>query len=147
MGMVDISEKTAVTREAVAEGTILLKSRTIDAIKQKQIKKGDTLSIAEAAGMLAVKKTPILMPHCHPIPIDKIDFEFETNVAVVVRCRVKTTAKTGVEMEALVGATTALNVIWDMVKYLEKDNGQYSKTEITNVRIVSKTKGGKNGRG
>lgn len=141
--MVDVSSKEVVHREAEAVGRILLKEGTVETIKKGDVEKGDPLSAAEIACMLAVKKTPELIPLCHPIPITSVDADFELgDTSIKVCCRVNADYKTGVEMEALVGVTTALLTIWDMVKYLEKDeDGQYPYTAITDVRVVEKRKG------
>ena len=92
---------------------------------------------------MAVKKTPELIPLCHNIPIGQVDVTYSiVEDSVEARCTVVTQAQTGVEMEALMGVTTALLNIWDMTKYLEKDeNGQYPDTVITDVRVVEKRKG------
>jgi cyclic pyranopterin monophosphate synthase len=143
MGMIDISEKEAVQRSATASGKICLKKETLAAIKKNEIKKGDPLAAAEIAAILAVKRTPELIPHCHNIPIEKVGISFEQNIDhILARCTVFATAKTGVEMEALVGVTIALDTIWDMVKYLEKDEyGQYRRTRITDIMVEDKVKG------
>ncbi|RLF63109.1 MAG: cyclic pyranopterin monophosphate synthase MoaC [Thermoplasmata archaeon] len=142
MPIVDISEKFEVRREAIAEGYIKLRKETIEAIKKNEIKKGDPFETARVAASLAVKNTPNIIPYCHPIPIENERIEFELKGdGILVRCHVKATAKTGVEMEALVGVSVALLTIWDMVKYLEKDKeGQYPYTEIRGIRVVSKVK-------
>jgi cyclic pyranopterin monophosphate synthase len=142
MAMIDISEKLVIERIATASGKIYLKKETLAAIRNKDIKKGDSLLIAEVAAILAVKKTPDLIPHCHNIPIEKVEISFEQNKDhVLARCTVKASAKTGVEMEAIVGVTIALNTLWDMVKYLEKDeNGQYKSTRITDIIVEKKIK-------
>ena len=92
--------------------------------------------------MNAAKQTHLLIPHCHQIPLDMVNMSFEVSKeSIEARCLVKTHARTGVEMEALVGVSTALNTIWDMVKYLEKDEtGQYHSTRITDIKVVSKEK-------
>ena len=143
MGMVDISNKTPVLRVARARGTIVLKSTTIDVIKGGNVKKGDVFETAKIAGMLAVKRTPELIPHCHPIPIEGVDFSFHMHGnRIDVECEVKAHYKTGVEMEALTGVSVALLTIWDMVKYLEKDeNGQYPMTQIKDIEVLEKKKG------
>jgi cyclic pyranopterin phosphate synthase len=142
MGMVDVSDKTVVLRQAETRGFLRLRPQTLAAIESGTIKKGDPFAFAEAAGMLAVKKTAELIPHCHPLPIEAVTISFfPSDKGVEVRCRVKAAARTGVEMEALLGVTMALNTIWDMVKYLEKDDqGQYPTTCITDVCVVSKSK-------
>lgn len=141
--MVDVSGKEVVHREAEAVGKIQLKKGTVDAIKAGKVKKGDPLSVAEVASILAVKRTPETIPLCHPIPITSVTMEFQLGVdCIEARCRVTADYKTGVEMEALAGVTAALLTIWDMVKYLEKDkDGQYPSTAIAGIRVVEKRKG------
>jgi cyclic pyranopterin phosphate synthase len=141
--MVDIGNKAAIKRLAIAEGKIKLKESTIRAIKEQKIKKGDTLAIATTAGLMAAKRTSNLIPLCHPIPITNIDISFRLGLATITaRCEVEAEYKTGVEMETLVGVTNALLTIWDMVKYLEKDErGQYPETRIYGVRVIRKEKG------
>lgn len=140
--MVDVSPKPVVKRIAEAEGKIRLQPETIQKIRQGHIKKGDVLSAANMAGILAAKKTPELIPLCHLIPLSKVDINFTIHERhVTARCTVIAEYKTGVEMEALVGVTTALVTIWDMVKYLEKDEeGQYPDTEITEIKVLKKKK-------
>lgn len=141
--MIDITEKSIVKREAKASGRIFLKKTTIEEIKDKKIKKGDVFETARIAGINAVKQTQILIPYCHQIPVSFIDFKFKANEDFIeVICHVKTEAKTGLEMEAIVGTSIALSTIWDMVKYLEKDeNGQYPATSITDIKVLEKKKG------
>ena len=143
MGMVDVTEKPVVRRQAEAAGRIFISADTIEKIKQGQIKKGDPFLVAEVAAMNASKQTHLLIPHCHQIALDMVRVVFEiSNESIEARCSVRTHGRTGVEMEALVGVTTALNTIWDMVKYLEKDeNGQYPSTRISDIRVISKEKG------
>ena len=140
--MVDITEKPIVKRKATASGKISLKEETIKKIRNKQIKKGDPITVGKIAAINAVKQTPLLIPMCHQIPITMIDFETDISERVItVFVTVTAEAKTGVEMEALVGVTTFLNVIWDMTKYLEKDeNGQYPTTKISDIKVISKEK-------
>ncbi len=92
--------------------------------------------------MNAAKQTHLLIPHCHQIPLDTVGVDFQLSKdSVEARCVVRAQARTGVEMEALVGISTALNTVWDMVKYLEKDEaGQYPTTRITDIRVVRKEK-------
>lgn len=141
--MIDVSGKETVYRQATAVGSIKLKKTTIETIKKGQIKKGDPLTMGETAAILAVKKTPELIPLCHNIPIGKVDVTYTfTEDSVEARCTVVTNAQTGVEMEALMGVTTALLNIWDMTKYLEKDEkGQYPDAVITDIRVLEKRKG------
>lgn len=143
--MVDIADKESVPRTAEAVGRITLKKETLEAIRLGRVKKGDPLAVAEIACIQAVKRTPDLIPMCHQIPISSVDASFALGADFVeARCRVSATYKTGVEMEALTGVSVALLNIWDMVKYLEKDEaGQYPATEITGIRVVEKRKGKK----
>ena len=141
--MVDISPKPEVYREATAKGTISLKPKTINLIKEGKTAKGDPMSAAKIAGILAAKKTSELVPLCHPLPLRsvEVDAQIAGNSAVNVLATVKTKAQTGVEMEALVAVSVALLTIWDMTKQYEKDaKGQYTNTAIRNVRVVSKVK-------
>ena len=129
-------------RVAKAEGFVRLKPETVKAIREKRIPKGDVLTTANIAGILAVKKTPELIPMCHPIPITSVSIEFDVvDDGVKVVCTVKSVGKTGVEMEALTGVSVALLTIWDMVKALEKDEkGNYPHTRIEYIRVIEKLK-------
>lgn len=142
MPIIDISNKDVVRREATAEGFIRLKRETLELIRKGEIKKGNPLEVARVAAALAVKNTPNIIPYCHPIPIENVSLDFEIKEeGILVKCYVKATAKTGVEMEALTGVSAALLTIWDMVKYLEKDDkGQYPTTRIEYIRVVEKVK-------
>ena len=141
--MIDVSGKETVARKAIAAGIIRLKASTVDAIREGEIKKGDPLTVGEIAAILAVKNTPDLIPLCHNIPIGKAHVEYTLGETTIeARCTVTTYAKTGVEMESLAGVTIALLNIWDMTKYLEKDeDGQYPDTVITDLRVIDKVKG------
>lgn len=141
--MIDVSEKPTVKRRAQAKGEIKLKKETIKAIKENKIKKGDALTVARVAGLNAVKNTHIIIPMCHPVPVSSVNIDFILREnSVVCSCEVKAEYKTGVEMEALTGVSVALLTIWDMVKYLEKDEkGQYPETRIMNIEVVEKVKG------
>ena len=140
--MIDVSLKEDSMRTAVASGKIFLKPETLRAIKKGTVKKGDPLAVAEIASIQAVKKTPSLIPMCHNIPIGSITSEFEVYEKFVkVTCKVTTVSRTGVEMEALTGVSIALLTIWDMVKYLEKDDiGQYPETIVTEIKVTEKRK-------
>lgn len=140
--MIDISRKDSVNRTAIARGEIILKKGTIAAIKENKTRKGDVLSIAQIAGIQSVKNTWSIIPLCHQIPIQYIEINFKCEKdRIIALCEVKANYKTGVEMEALIGATVTLLTIWDMVKYLEKDkNGQYPRTTIKDITVVKKTK-------
>jgi cyclic pyranopterin monophosphate synthase len=143
MGMVDVTDKPVVLRRAEAAGKIFLSGKTLEVIRAGGVKKGDPLPVAEVAGMNAAKQTYLLIPHCHQIPLDMVKVEFKImEDSIEAFCSVRAQYRTGVEMEALVGVTIALNTIWDMVKYLEKDgNGQYPDTKITDIKVLSKKKG------
>jgi molybdenum cofactor biosynthesis protein MoaC len=142
-GMVDITEKPPLFRRATATGSIRLREATIEAIKSGQVKKGDVLTTARLAAILAVKDTPRLIPLCHPIPITGLDVFFDLEEERVrATVTVTSVGKTGVEMEALTGVSAALLNVWDMVKYLEKDEtGNYPETEIEEIRVLQKRKG------
>jgi cyclic pyranopterin phosphate synthase len=141
--MVDISGKADVIREATATGTIFLKEETLAAIRKGTIIKGNVLATARVAATLSVKNTPSLIPMCHAIPISAISVDFsEEEEFIAATVSVKSTGKTGVEMEALVGVSVALLTIWDMVKSAEKDkDGQYPVTRIEDIRVIEKRKG------
>jgi cyclic pyranopterin phosphate synthase len=140
--MLDISRKEMSFRVAQASGEIKLKKDTIKTLKEGKIKKGDVINAAQTAAILAVKNTSNLIPLCHPIPINSVDVSFDIGEDVIsCICEVKAQYRTGVEMESLVGVSVALLTIWDMVKYMEKDeSGQYPTTLITNIKVVSKQK-------
>ena len=142
-GMVDITSKPEVYREAVASGVIRLKPSTIEKIVKGEIEKGDVFTTARVAGILAVKNTPQIIPHCHPIPYTgiKVSFTVLGSDRIKVTVKVKTTWKTGVEMDALTGVMAALLTIWDMVKKYEKDErGNYPETFIERVVVEEKVK-------
>ncbi|MCW3992559.1 MAG: cyclic pyranopterin monophosphate synthase MoaC [Candidatus Bathyarchaeota archaeon] len=141
--MVDVSGKEVVPRSAEAVGRIKLREETMDAIREGRVEKGGPLAVAEVACVLAAKRTPEIVPLCHPVPITSVDADFTLGDGFIeARCRVAADYRTGVEMEALTGVTAALLTIWDMVKYLEKDEaGQYPTTAITGVRVTEKRKG------
>ncbi len=142
-GLVDITDKLPVLRRASACGSIRLRDSTIEAIKSGLVKKGDVLATARLAAILAVKETPRLIPMCHQISITGLDVRFDLGRGRV-RASVCVTSegKTGVEMEALAGVSAALLNVWDMVKYLEKDeSGNYPDTAIEEIRVTEKKKG------
>ncbi|MGI9115857.1 MAG: cyclic pyranopterin monophosphate synthase MoaC [Chthoniobacterales bacterium] len=133
--MVDVSAKPASVREAVACGTIKLKPETIHAISQNQIAKGNVLAAAQLAGIQAAKRTADLIPLCHPLPLSHVAVELETlSGGVRATCTARTTAQTGVEMEALTGVAIALLAIYDMCKAID------DAMEISTVRLLKKTK-------
>lgn len=138
--MVDVSSKDKTERIAIAEGIIKMNPETLNKIMEHNIPKGDVLSVARVAGIMAVKKTPDLIPLCHPLSIDAVSIEFEKkgDDVLYVQCMVKTTERTGVEMEALTGVSVACLTVYDMCKAIEKG------IEIGTIRLVKKT-GGKSG--
>ncbi len=137
--MVDVSAKTPTERSAVAEGSILMSAAAFAAVRGNTAPKGDVLTVAQLAGIMGAKRTSELIPLCHPLPLAncKVLLELGDN-AVHVRCAVKTTDRTGVEMEALTGVSVALLTVYDMLKALDKG------MEITGIRLLSKS-GGKSG--
>ncbi|VUT27889.1 MAG: putative cyclic pyranopterin monophosphate synthase accessory protein [Candidatus Syntrophoarchaeum sp. GoM_oil] len=140
--MVDISQKSMSVRTARAVGSIKLKSSTINKIREGAVEKGSVLLTARIAAILAVKNTPNVIPMCHPIPITDVDTEFEIgDDQITAYVTVKSVGKTGVEMEALHGVSTALLSVWDMVKSNEKDeSGNYPDTMIDKIRVEFKVK-------
>jgi cyclic pyranopterin phosphate synthase len=141
--MVDIGEKKVVRRKAVASGRIMLGKKSLDAIRSGTVRKGDVLEAAKISAIQAVKSTPDIVPYCHPIPIESVQVDFKVKKDSIT-CVVEVNAhyRTGVEMEALTGVSAALLTVWDMVKYLEKDEkGQYTSTRITDIKVVTKEKG------
>jgi cyclic pyranopterin phosphate synthase len=145
MVMVDVSDKPESFREATSTGIIKLKPQTTRLIRDGKIEKGDPLSTAKIAGVLAAKKTSTLIPLCHPLPLTSVEVKVKISGKSTVRVTstVKTKAQTGVEMEALVATAVSLLTVWDMVKQYEKDaKGQYPSTVIEDIRVVKKLKEG-----
>lgn len=139
--MVDISQKEPSSRTAIARGSILVSKEIMEAVREKQVPKGDVLGIARTAGIMGVKQTPFLIPLCHTLLLDKCNVDFELSPEenrITAYCTVKCQGKTGVEMEALTGVATALLTIYDMCKAIDK------RMEITDIHLVEKT-GGKSG--
>ena len=145
--MIDVSGKGTVVREAIAEGEIKLRKETLRLIREGRVEKGDPLGIAKVAGINGSKLTSLLIPLCHNIPIEYSEVTFELlEDGIRARATVRTTAKTGVEMDALTSVSIALLNLWDVVKKYEKDeSGQYPDTEIRRIRVVSKVKGDASG--
>jgi len=141
--VIDIGDKEIVPRTAVARGVIVLKPDTIGVVRAGNVRKGDVLTVAKVSAVQAVKNTALSIPYCHPLPITAVDVDFEVkNDSISVTCGVRSLYSTGVEMEALCGVSAGLLTIWDMVKYLEKDDaGQYPHTLIKDVQVLSKSKG------
>jgi cyclic pyranopterin phosphate synthase len=143
MSMVDVTAKPEIYREAKAKGTIKLKSETIRLIREGKVEKGDPFHVAKVAGILAAKNTSSLIPLCHPLPLTNVEVKLQIvdDSKVEVETTVKTRAQTGVEMEALTAAATALLTVWDMTKQYEKDeSGQYPSTSIQNLHVIRKVK-------
>lgn len=139
--MVDVGEKNDTERVAIARGEIVMKPETLALIRAGQIKKGDVLTVAQVAGIMAAKKTSEFIPLCHPIPLTKVDVDLaidETLPGVKISATAKTVGKTGVEMEALTAVSVAALTIYDMAKAAEKT------MKIQNIRLVEKH-GGKSG--
>ena len=141
--MVDIGDKPAVDREATALGTIRLSPSTVEAIAAGDIEKGAVLSVARVAGIQAAKRTAETVPMCHQVPLSGVTVDFGLNeAAITAKATVSTTARTGVEMEAINAVTGALICIWDMVKSAEKDDdGQYPTMALDDIHVVEKRKG------
>jgi cyclic pyranopterin phosphate synthase len=142
-GIVEIGEKPVVERKATATGLLHLQEATKQAIVNKTVKKGDVLEASTIAAIQAVKETPRIIPHCHPIPLEgcKVDWAWEETS---LRCTVHVSAhyKTGIEMEAMTGVSAGLLCVLDMIKSYEKDEqGQYPHASISDVHIVEKRKG------
>jgi len=143
MSMVDVTAKPEVYREAKAKGTIKLKPETIRLIRAGKVEKGDPFEVAKVAGILAAKNTSSMIPLCHPLPLTSVEVKLQIvdDSKVEAETTVKTRAQTGVEMEALAAAATALLTVWDMTKQYEKDeSGQYPSTSIQNLHVVRKVK-------
>jgi len=137
--MVDVSDKAATAREAVAAGFVRMSAATLALAVSGEGAKGDVRAVAEVAGVMAAKKTSELIPMCHPLALSKVEVKVEAaDGGLAVTARVKTTGPTGVEMEALTAVSVACLTLYDMLKAAEKG------MVIEGVRLVSKT-GGKSG--
>ena len=133
--MVDVSAKPMSKRRAIAAGKIRLRRETLDLIKKNRIVKGNVFATARIAGIQAAKQTAQLIPLCHTLPLGEVKIDIVTSKeSASVKCTAQTVAQTGVEMEALVGATVALLSIYDMCKAVDKG------MQIYDVRLVEKTK-------
>ncbi|MEW2916363.1 cyclic pyranopterin monophosphate synthase MoaC [Ruegeria sp. ANG10] len=140
--MVDVSDKAITDRVAVAAGHIKMAKETFDLISEGRAKKGDVLGIARLAGIMGAKKTPDLIPLCHPLPVTKVAVELTLDPdlpGVQIEATVKTAGQTGVEMEALTAVSTAALTVYDMTKAVDK------AMEIGGIRVLLKD-GGKSGR-
>ncbi len=140
--MINISEKGVVRRFARASGRIRLRPETIDLIRNHRIKKGDVVEAAKIAGITGAKEAWMRMPYCHQIPLESVDFSLELEEdGARVTCSVLANWKTGVEMDALSCVSSALLTVWDMVKYVEKDEtGNYPHTRIHDMIVEEKEK-------
>ena len=139
--MVDVSEKRETAREAVARAILRMKPATLRVIRKGNAPKGDVLGVARTAGILAAKRTPQLIPLCHPLRITGVDVTFEDDLKrgeLMVEARVRTVDKTGVEMEALTAAAVAALTVYDMVKAVERG------VTIGRIQLMEKL-GGKSG--
>jgi cyclic pyranopterin monophosphate synthase len=138
-----VHDKPLVYRRAVVRGELRVRPSTGRAIRAGSVRKGDPIAAGELAGLLAMKRTPDLIPHCHPVPLTGSRVELTVRGRTVrVEAEAEAVYRTGVEMEALVGASIALLTVWDMVKYLEKDeDGGYPSTRLGPVVVVTKLKG------
>jgi len=136
--MVDVSDKQASVREAVAGGSVLVNTETFKLITQGEIEKGDVLAVAQVAGIMAAKRTYETIPMCHPIAITGVDISFlpdEDRNAIDITATVRSKGETGVEMEALTAVSVAALTIYDMCKAVQKD------IRINDIRLLSKTGG------
>jgi cyclic pyranopterin phosphate synthase len=139
--MVDVGQKPVTERLAVAQGEIHMRPETLALIQQGALKKGDVFSVAQIAGVMAAKRTAELIPLCHPLPLSQVLVELTPNPAlpgIEITATVRTSAQTGVEMEALTAVSVAALTVYDMAKAVEKT------MHIQNVRLVEKH-GGQSG--
>ncbi len=137
--MVDVSGKPPSDRRALARGRVRLNPATVELIREGKAPKGDVLAVARVAGIMAAKRTPELIPLCHPLPLSSVSLELSLEPeAVLIEASVATTAPTGVEMEALTAVTVAALAVYDMIKAVQKD------AVIEDVCLLEKT-GGKSG--
>ena len=136
--MVDVGEKPVTVRTAVAAARVLVNGQTFALIRSGGMKKGDVLTVAQIAGVMGAKRTPALIPLCHPILIDGIDLKLsldETRCSVEILASVSCAGRTGVEMEALTAAATAALTVYDMCKAVQKD------MVVTDLRLLRKSGG------
>jgi cyclic pyranopterin phosphate synthase len=139
--MVDVSAKAATSREAVAKGSVYMEAATLKLIKSRKVKKGDVLAVAQLAGIQAAKRTPDIIPLCHPIPLSSVKVELTCDTkakAVRITATCKMTGQTGVEMEALTAVSAAALTVYDMCKAADR------AMRISDIRLVKKS-GGKSG--
>lgn len=139
--MVDVSEKPVTERIAIASGEIVMKLKTLDLVRQSKLIKGDVLSVAKIAGIMAAKQTANIIPLCHPLPITYVDVNFlfdQELPGIIIQSTVRSNGKTGVEMEALMAVSISALTIYDMAKAVEKT------MKIQNIRLTEKH-GGQSG--
>jgi cyclic pyranopterin phosphate synthase len=139
--MVDVSDKPATGREAVAGGFVSMKKATLEMIKKSTISKGDVLGVARVAGIMAAKRTSELIPMCHPLNIASVDIDFDIDTkksTIQIVSRAKVTGRTGVEMEALTAVSVAALTIYDMCKSVDRE------MIISDIMLLEKS-GGKSG--
>jgi len=138
--MVDVGAKPVTEREAIAEATVVMQPATLRLIRSGKLAKGEVLAVARVAGIMAAKRTPEIIPLCHPLPIDvaAIDFTPRSGGRLRIEARVKVSGKTGVEMEALTAVSAAALTVYDMCKAVDRG------MTITDVRLVEK-RGGRSG--
>ena len=139
--MVDVSGKPDTSRTAVAKGEVFMRLETLELINAGAMNKGDVISVAQLAGVMAAKRTSMLIPLCHPLPLTQIDVDIQAEEGLpgyVITATVKTVGKTGVEMEALTAVSVAALTIYDMAKAVEKT------MKIQNIRLIEKH-GGQSG--
>jgi cyclic pyranopterin phosphate synthase len=139
--MVDVSDKDVTRREATARAIVLMERSTAELIASGGVKKGDVLAVAQVAGVMAAKRTPDLIPLCHPLPISGVDMAFDLdveNARLEIRATVRVTSRTGVEMEALTAASVAALTVYDMCKAVDRG------MTISEVQLLHKA-GGKSG--
>ena len=143
--MVDVGRKDETERVAIAKGSVKMAPETLAHITDKNMKKGDVLSVAQLAGIMGAKHTATLIPLCHPLALSHVNVIIHVNndsYAIDITAECKITGKTGVEMEALCGVNAGLLCAWDMLKSIEKDDkGQYPNSRIDGVHVVRKSKG------
>lgn len=136
--MVNVGEKPVSQRIAVAAGRVLVNENTFSLIKSGGMKKGDVLTVAQIAGVMGAKRTPDLIPMCHPVLMNGIDLDLhldESRLSVEITATVKCDGRTGVEMEALTAVSTAALTVYDMCKAVQKD------MTITDIRLLEKSGG------
>ncbi|MDD9877961.1 MAG: cyclic pyranopterin monophosphate synthase MoaC [Magnetovibrio sp.] len=139
--MVDVSEKAATEREATAKGSVVMAPETLEMIMEGGVKKGDVLSVAQLAGIMGAKRTPDLIPLCHPLNLSSVKVDLACDPdrnAVDITARCKLTGQTGVEMEALTAVSVAALTVYDMCKAVDRS------MQLTDIRLVHKS-GGKSG--